>query len=339
MKYNFLYVTDIHNRSEKDLPEGRTDNYYKAVIAKQEEIGQILIDENIDYLLFGGDLFHHFDAPMGLVNDVAAIWKSYKVKRKIGVIGSHDYSGFQMKTLRRTGLGNFVVNGNMELVSNGQDSFPVGIDLIEASVIVTATPHTVHLATTPENFATADVQIPRNLVIQMVHGDLFPTYVPWQHQLIDSVHPFITADLVLCGHIHSGWLTPIGISNDRSGSGKTLYVNPGSIGRTTNSTPRPIRVFKFTIDVDVTAKLVDYKYIHLKNVAEHPFAEKIEKIEGSPVTDFTGLMEKLSALKLEKQDFKQHILPIIEELYVEETSNCKHRISERVVEVLEDAKI
>jgi len=343
MRYNFLFMTDTHNRSERDQPKGRTDNYYKSILAKQEEIGQLLIDENIDYLLFGGDLFHRFDAPISLINDVATIWKSYKVKRKLGVLGSHDYNGFQMKTLRRTGLGNFVVNGNMELVSNGQDVFPSIISLVDGAVIVTGTPHSVHLSAAPENFATPfPPTTTKQFVIQIVHGDLFPSYVPWQHQLIDSIHPFIHADIVLSGHIHSGWDAPIVIANDKTVSGRTMYVNPGSIGRTENGSIRPIRVFKFAVEVEdkgIATQLLGYEYIHLKNVTEHPFAERIEKIEGSPVTDFTGLMEKLSALKLEKQDFKQHIPPIIEELYVSETERDKYRISERVVETLEAAKI
>jgi exonuclease SbcD len=331
---NFLFVTDIHNRSDRDQPQGRTDSYYLSILAKQEEIGQILIDENIDYLLFGGDLFHKFDAPMGLVNDVASIWKSYKVKRKIGVIGSHDYNGFQIKTLRRTGLGNFVVNGNMEIVSNGKDIFPDNISL--DGVFVTGTPHTANLADSAANFFTAIQK--SSFIIQMIHGDLFPTPVQWQHQLIDSIHPFIKADLVLSGHIHSGWASPIIKDNANSFSGKTLYVNPGSIGRTENGSPRPIRVFKFTIDVD-TLQLVNYEYISLKNVIEHPFVEKIEKIEGSPVADFTGLMEKLSALKLERHDFKHHILHIIKELYGSETDYSKKQIAERVIENIENATL
>lgn len=315
MQKKFLYITDIHNKSERDNPKGRTDNYYKSILAKQEEIGQIIEVSKPDVLLFGGDLFDKFDAPMSLVNDVVSIWRTYKVPTIIGVIGSHDYSGYQIKTLRRTALGNFIAHDLMQIVGNGKDQFPKELRVPisqTASVLITGTPHSYSLASAPGNFFTAVDKNSGSYVIQLVHGDLFHKTVQWQHQTIQSAHPFIHADLVLSGHIHSGWPSPIPIFNDNSITQKTYYVNPGSIGRTAISQIRPIRCFEFTVDDKYN---MEFSFIDLKNVIEYPFIEKSEEIEASPGNDFSNLMQMISDLKLKPIEFKSRIPEIVESLY------------------------
>jgi predicted MPP superfamily phosphohydrolase len=334
MDYNFLYITDIHNRSEKDRPEGRTDNYYLSVLKKQEEIGDIIKSENIDFLLFGGDLFHHYDAPLGLINDVLKIWKSYGVPI-YGCIGSHDYSGYQIKTLRRTAIGIFIINNVISIVGTGNDGFPSFVD-ISKNIRITATPHTIHLADKASNFKTTECGDSK-FTIQLVHGDLFNVKVSWKHQLIDNVHEYIIADLVLSGHIHAGWKNPIIKYNERSFSKKTLYINPGSIGRTQIGPIRPIRVFKFTINDN--GELVCYKYINLKNVNKYPFLKKTNQVDGSPVIDFSEFMNKLSSMKIDKQDIKQHVPLIVEQLYESYSTDIKDRITRNTIKILEEAKI
>lgn len=343
----FLYVTDLHNRSERDNPKGRKDNFSKSLLLKQEELGQMIIDHQVDVLLMGGDLFDRFDVPTGVINDVGAIWKTYAC-RKIGVVGSHDYNGFQMKTLRRTGLGNLFVNGNIEIVGNGMDVFPSVIpveymrgDGVVSRVLVTGTPHTSRLAEQPQNFFTAP-PLEDAVIVQMIHGDVFPKSVPWPHRTLDEIHPFITADIALCGHIHCGWPKPISKLSERSVTGRTLYVNPGSLGRTENGSIRPIRGFMFSVEEqdDETSRVSGMKYVQFKSAATHPFVEEdVNHIEGSPSTDFTSLMQMISTLQLKKVDFRQHIPNIICEAFPDEDESTRTAIAERVVEGLDNAAI
>jgi len=340
----FLFVTDLHNRSERDNPKGRTDNYAKALLSKQEELGQMIVDHSVDVLLMGGDLFDRFDVPTGVINDVGAIWKAYPC-RKIGVVGSHDYNGFQMKTLRRTALGNLFINGNIELVGNGSDTFPsvIPVEYMAGNgrmfrTLITGTPHSVRLAERPQNFFTAP-PLENSIIIHMIHGDVFPTSVPWPHQTLVNIHPFITADVVLCGHIHCGWTRTIKEFNEKSTTQNTLYVNSGSLGRTENGKCRNIRGFLFSID-PVQRVIESTKYVQFTSAAVHPFMEEeLGKYEGSPSTDFTALMQRIAMLQLKKVDFRQHIPNIIREAFPNEDESSWTAISERVVEVLDGSEV
>jgi hypothetical protein len=166
----------------------------------------------------------------------------------------------------------------------------------------------------------------------MVHGDLFPTHCVWPHQKIDDIHPYITADIVLSGHIHSGWLSPIHRTNLNASTKTTMYINPGSIGRTSIGKVRPIRVVLITVE-DAS---VDIEYITLKNVIEDPFIEKSDIAEGSPITDFSQLMQLISTLELKQTDFKAHIPKIVEEICGD--SPYVKIVMDRVFEVLDQQK-
>ena len=342
MKLKLLYVTDIHNRSERANNAGRTDNYHQSILNKQIEVGEIIAEYKPDVLLFGGDLFDSYDVPTSVINKVSAIWRSYNVPRIIGVIGSHDYSGYQVKTLIRTALGNLLAHNLMSIVSNGQDEYPSCLWLHGQEdghrVYVTGTPHSYDLSDHPENYSTpVDKRNPEHkdsIFIQLVHGDLFPTVVPWKHQTINNIHPFVSADIVLSGHIHSGWPEPIVLDNSQSTTGYTMYVNPGSIARTTNGVSRPIRVFMLYIDTETME--ITYEYIALKNVIPNPFGEKSEKIEGSPITDFSHLMTMISTLDLKPDDYKGHIPTVVKELFGETEDN--EEIMENVLMLLEKKK-
>jgi predicted phosphodiesterase len=340
---NFFFVTDLHNRSERDNPKGRTDNFAHALLAKQDEIIRIVEANNVHTVLMGGDLFDRFDVPTAVINDVSAVWRRIPCG-KIGVVGSHDYNGFQMKTLRRTGLGNLVVNDVMSIVGNGTDGFPDFIDVpytrgdgVYCPVRVTGTSHSANLAHDPANFFTAEHD-KHNVVIQMIHGDLFNKKVPWPHQTIDDIHPYISADVVLSGHIHSGWPSPIVVANDKSFTGRTMYINPGSLARTENGPVRDIRGFFFSVDPFLG--VLEYRYIKFEDAAVHPFASDADKdkIEGSPMTDFSGLMKMISGMQLKKMDFRQHIPEIVAKTFGGETPEERQEISERVVASIEGSK-
>jgi len=221
----------------------------------------------------------------------------------------------------------------MQLVGNdAQDLFPKWLDY--HGVLITGTPHTAGLAEKPENFATAlkPTEVFPHRVIQMIHGDLFNEYCVWPHQKITDIHPFITVDLVLSGHIHAGWKSPICIENPNANFGETVYINPGSIGRTSIGKIRPIRV----VLIEVDEQHIEWKYITLNNVIKDPFVEKSDVLEGSPVTDFTQLMKLISTLELRQTDFKTHIPHVVEELCGD--SPYLKQVTDRVYEALEQQK-
>ena len=50
-----LYFTDTHIRATN--PKSRKDNFYETLITKFEEVSKIIHEENVDYVIHGGDLF------------------------------------------------------------------------------------------------------------------------------------------------------------------------------------------------------------------------------------------------------------------------------------------
>lgn len=54
MKYEILIFTDTHIRASN--PSSRKDDYLESLKLKFEEVGEIANNNNVDYILHGGDL-------------------------------------------------------------------------------------------------------------------------------------------------------------------------------------------------------------------------------------------------------------------------------------------
>jgi len=297
------FFTDTHGRG--DTPEGRTDDFRVSLCTKLEEIGSIWESEKVDYVLFGGDLFHTPDISNSVKYDIMHILKGWN-KDIIGVVGSHDYFGYQMKSLKRTALGIVAKAGIMTLV--GGEGLPQYIDLDD--VIVVGTPHTYWLADDPINFFAKRVNKDYSFQIQLVHGDLVHKPVPWPHVTIDQVKT--ESDLVLSGHVHPGWPDPITI-------GSTTFFNPGSIARLENTgvqrTPRVIVVDVSVNDDYIESPSFIIESIELKSGRNHPFREKTNTVsEGNTMQDVTKLLNLIQSTDIDVVDIKQRLPEAAREL-------------------------
>ena len=299
------YFTDTHARA--DTPSGRTDNFRTAILAKFEEMGNIWHDNNVKTVFFGGDLFHTPDAAKGIINDVAHILQSWRVDI-IAVVGSHDYFGYQMKSLRRTALGHFVEFGSIRLVGGGLEGIPDVINLGEG-VYVTGTHHSYQFAEDVKHCYRErfDSEV-RNTFndtpvnkyqIQLVHGDLFNVPVLWPHILTSQVKT--ESDLVLSGHIHAGWPEKV------LQYGKTKFVNPGSIARLENTGKQRIPMVNI-IDVSYINNVMteQIQFIPLTSAAEHPFKDKVEASE-EVTNDVSTLLQLISSTHVEAIDIKAQL--------------------------------
>jgi len=208
----------------------------------------------------------------------------------VGVVGSHDYFGYQKVTIDRTVLGNLVSAGVITLVDD--DTYYKSQD---GKVIVVGNRHQYDSVDHPErlNMPRIDESVP--LQLQLVHCDLFNQSVPWPHILIQDVNT--QSDIVLSGHIHSGWEEPIKINN-------TTFFNPGSIARLEKSkTPRTPRVVIIELWSDGSVKI---RSVYLKTALPHPFKDDVSEFKSEEVTsqDIDKLVEFIETSTIEMSDIK-----------------------------------
>lgn len=310
----FGFVTDVHATAL--TPAGRSDNFREAIMLKLEECGQIWKDYDVQEVWWGGDLYDGPEVSKSVMNDVTTRILDWK-KPVVGVIGSHDYTGYQIKTLKRSALGLIVLPNIIELVgkvpSSEQDAIKVYTFPDSAkSLVLTGVSHSHDLIDNPKKFVPDYLQEfdrEKTFIVQIIHADLVEKPVPWPHMLLENLHT--PAHLVLSGHIHSGWKEPITFQKENTFP--TVYFNPGSLARQENTgkVRRP-RVCIIEIDSEFN---IDIKSVYLQSAKEHPFHEKItEDREAMSARDITNVLKTFENKDLKIVDIKRDLPLIAKEL-------------------------
>ncbi len=332
MKENILkfgFFTDVHATAL--TPEGRTDNFRDSLMLKLEECGQIWENERVKEVWFGGDLFDGPDISKSIVNDVESRLLQWK-KPIIGIIGSHDYTGYQITTLKRSALGLLVLPNIIELVGKvpwkEEDnikiySFPNSLK----SLVLTGIAHSHDLIDNQKKFVPdylKEFDRNENFIVQMIHADLVKDSVPWPHMLLENLHT--PAHLILSGHIHSGWEEPIEFKKENTFP--SIYFNPGSLSRLENTGKiRKPRVCIIEIDEEFNTNI---KSIYLQSAKEHPFYEKIkEDKERITSRDITNLLRTFERRNIKIVDIKKDLPVLAKKL------NYSDAVLERAFEFLE----
>lgn len=310
------YFTDLHLRSE--TPEGRVDNFNKSILTKLEECGQIFNDNNCDLVLCGGDWTDRPDVPYSVYNDLARVLKSWN-KPIVGIIGSHDYYGYEVKSLKRTAVGALFTSGIVELIgSNGMNqTFSLG------EVVVCGTPHTYWLDNDLKNYYHPKYDSSK-FQIQLTHGTLLEHPAPFQYTLIKDIDT--ESNIVLGAHYHPGW-KKIDLINS------TYFINPGSIARLDNTGVE--RIPKVLI-ID-TNKLLDPKefftFINLQTAIPHPFKEKVkESKEEIPTSLVNKVLEMIQTTQVNIVDIKLQLPAVAQEL------GYDNEVLEEAFSLIEEAK-
>jgi predicted phosphodiesterase len=293
------FFTDTHFRYE--TPEERIDNFLKSSLLKLEEIGQIFEDEQVDYILFGGDLYDSDHVASSVITGVQSILKSWN-KDIIGVIGSHDYYGYQMKTLKSTALGITESAGLITLLGGvGHQESIVLRDTNSpcTEVTIEGLPHTYTFTDDEHNMYSDKLS---KFQIQIVHVDLNDKIVPWRHILIKD--GLTDSDLVLSGHYHPGWKKAI-VKKSAISNTTTTYINPGSIARMKNT--GVFRIPRVCI-IEVTEDTFTHKFIELKSAMANPFKDKKQTVvDEEPMVDIAKFMDMISGVQVDAIDIKQQL--------------------------------
>ncbi|WBW50691.1 metallophosphoesterase family protein [Peptoniphilus equinus] len=235
-----LYFTDTHLRVTN--PKNRLDNFYDTLKIKLNEVVDISLRENVDYILHGGDLFDRPDTPISLVSDFAKILLRFKAPIYI-VSGNHDIFGHNPKTVHRSMFGLLDSLGLIHLIT---DEIYLKKDVV---VRLSAFPYTIDMDKpgNKEGYIVRD-KGEADYAIHLTHGFLTDKKqldtIP--HTLLSEISDTV-ADITFGGHVHFGFKT-------QEIDGK-YFINPGALVRISNALNEMKRKPKVVL-VELTDQIV-----------------------------------------------------------------------------------
>ncbi len=295
-----LFLTDTHIRGT--TPKNRKDNFIDTLEKKLIEVTKIIEENNIDYVLHGGDLFDRPDVSISIVSKFAMILGKIKVPFFL-ISGNHDIYGHNPETINRTMLGLLDVLGVVKTIKSGEK---IILEKDNVKVQLTGQPYIYDIDSPGniDNYVIKEVDDDINFTIHMVHGMLLdkPFIKGIPYTLIDDIKETL-ADITLVGHYHSGFkATEI--------EGK-YFINPGSLVRITNSLREMERIPQVVL-IDLNDK-INIKYISLKTALsgeEVLDRKEIEKnqFKSERIYEFKQTID--SALNFEKLDINEVLIEV-----------------------------
>ena len=247
----FLFFTDTHIKTNN--PSSRIDDYPTTLKKKLTEIAEIGEREKVDYYLHGGDLFDRPDISIRTVKEYVSIFKNFH-KPIYMISGNHDIFGHNPKTIDRTIMSLLSVLDVFHLIDSDD---PIILNKNDLRVQVSGSPYHYNIDSSdkksyhPERLEDIDYHI------LLIHSLLLknPFLESIQHSLIEEIQdPNI--DVVLAGHYHSGF--------KETKYKNSLFFNPGSVVRISNSQPEVERIPKVLI-LNLSKDRIDYHYVSLKS--------------------------------------------------------------------------
>lgn len=222
MNCNFLYFTDPHIRG--NTPSSRKDDYKKALLNKFEQIGEIIKEKKVNYVLCGGDLFHQPEVSYSVLNEFLEAIQRWRDEVQIyTVVGSHDKIGYNANSIYKGALGTLVETNIIKVLEDGNPE-TIYTQPGNFYIQLSGVSHEFGNDTDPERYWTSKVTCARK-VIQICHGPVVQSQQRFPHICTKDIKT--EADIVLCGHIHDGFPT--------HKIGNTVFANPGSLGRIENT--------------------------------------------------------------------------------------------------------
>lgn len=219
-----LFFTDSHIRGTS--PKNRKDDYVETLENKFLEIIDIINNNNIDYVLHGGDLFDRPDVSIAITSRFSKLLRMINIPFYI-VTGNHDVYGHNPQTINRTMIGLLAELGIFNIINENEKVF---LEKDNIKVQITGQPY-IYDIDDPINrkyYILDHVDDSVNYAIHIVHGMLLdkPFIKGVPYTLVDDIKD-TKANITISGHYHSGF-------NKMVIDGK-YFINPGSIVRISNS--------------------------------------------------------------------------------------------------------
>lgn len=245
-----LFFTDSHIRGT--TPKNRKDDFTNTLERKFNEIVEIIDEEDIDYVIHGGDLFDRPDVSISLVSRFAKILNKIKVPIYI-ISGNHDIFGHNPKTLNRTMLGLICELKVLNIIDKNEK---IIFEKNNIKVQITGQPYIYNIDNPNDKspYIVKDIEKSCDFSIHVVHGMLLdkPFIEGIPYTLIDDIKETL-ADITLSGHYHSGF--------EKVEINGKYFLNPGSIVRISNSL-REIKRKPKVIIMNLTNNIdISYRYL------------------------------------------------------------------------------
>ncbi len=213
-----LFFTDSHIKGY--APAKREDVYYNSLLDKLTWIKDFANENNVDYVLHGGDLFDTAKVSNKIFGEVATILLGFDKKVNI-VPGNHDLYGRNLETLEHTSLGNLYSADVVNILY--KDKGKIALEKDGVKVNLTGQEYYDGIDTGVNADYTVDREDDDSIELLLIHSmlldkDFFPG-VP--HTNLYNLKS--NADLVLSGHYHADRYM---IENN-----DTLFIKPRSVAR------------------------------------------------------------------------------------------------------------
>ena len=231
---HLVYMTDIHITSRN--PRSRMDNYKESILRKLAYVGDFAKSLNAP-VLCGGDIFHTADVSNSLVSETIKVIRQHFDAPITSIAGNHDLFGNNLQTLPKTSYGLLEASGCLynlrprEAKTIKESRNGKWVD----AVTICGYPSSYDLPDTADAYLCrpADKYPTGVPLIQLIHGALYdriPDNFPFAAVSVSELDvDENAADVVLAGHIHSGF--PVTMS---STTGR-IFANPGALGRLTTA--------------------------------------------------------------------------------------------------------
>ena len=297
----FIQINDIHISDRP--PRYRTDTYKTDIYRKLQYLFRIGIEEDFDFMLLTGDVFHFPQATKvshELVNDMLELFTENEIQTYI-VPGSHDIAAGRLESLPKQPLGTLGKHPNVQIIQDGS---------------VTIAPGGLKLAGLGWNYDIdneyIDYNVKSRVDVLALHAPITQAPNPYFATIQPQQLKNNLADMICYGHIH----------NPFNYQDKDLIIsNPGSLSRRSlgghldDESDRPPGAAAITFDglqskieqIEIPYKpkeevyrldLKEYKEEDNKVIEE--FVKKLGDTKLSAVTAET-LMQQAQALTDEKE--------------------------------------
>lgn len=307
-----LFFTDTH--LQETPISSRKDNYLESIIKKIEEIKDIANNENVDYVLFGGDFFSKPSPSDEVIIKLIQILKKFNSRPIITILGNHDIEGRNPDTYNRKAV-KILEEANLIKVLKDEENYPP----FDTEIEIQGVNYKNGVDSDP-NLLKVEKKRKGLVLIQMVHSYVLPFKTYFQTISLEELSKITEADIILIGHYHDGF-------GERKVNGK-IFICPGSIARDSiNQFDRIPQVVYIKID----GSKIETQFIKLKNVLkkEEIESKEIKEIEDFIFKDFFQSLQGKSIDSFEPEK-------IIDEILKDE--NVDQEIKDEVLKRYEEAR-
>lgn len=304
-----LFFTDPHNADHP--PKMRVDGYRDQILLKQEEILKLALDENVERVICGGDVFHVKNTSQishKLVNKLLEIYREFPDTTIIP--GNHDFVS-NIEEVNDGPLGVFRHLPNIEVVTNSlhwtfEDAVMM---LFPFKLFLDMKEWRTALSTTRHLYKELKQKI-KKPVLLFAHAPISTIPFPYEVIYYEDMEPL--ADCLYCGHLHTLQVT------------SETFCNPGAVSR-------GVLNFDETFDRQVGCVIGQIEKGEIKNTfypIEVKKAEEVFKVEKAmtklaTVQAVADFLEHITDMQIPKSLDKDELMVEIRKLDIDEGTKTK----------------